>query len=110
MTKGFVTGAEHPGYIICLDNGHVVDTSKTPATLIPSYAEWEGNTNVFAPYVEPPIFSKLRSEMTQLRLFGTYIDTQRSALWSVVEAKDYAKAVKADNAGIPLHLWNNRMT
>ena len=26
------------------------------------------------------------------------------------EAKAYAKAVKADDAGIPLHLWNDRIT
>ena len=61
-------------------------------------------------YVEPPVFAKLRGEMTQLGLFGTHIDTQLSALRSVVEAKDYAKAVKADDAGIPLHLWNDRIT
>ena len=60
--------------------------------------------------MEPPVFAKLRGEMTQLGLFGTHIDTQRLALWSVVEAKDYAKAVKADDAGIPLHLWNDRIT
>ncbi len=83
------------------------DTSKTPAWLVPTYAEWEGNTNDFAPYVEPPIFIKLHSEMNQLGSFGTHIDTQRTALWSVVEAKDYAKAVKADDAEIPLHLWND---
>ncbi len=26
------------------------------------------------------------------------------------EAKEYAKAVKADDAGIPVHLWNNRIS
>ena len=56
------------------------------------------------------MFTKLRSEMTQLGSFGTHIDAQCTALWTVVEAKDYAKAVKADDAGIPLHLWNDRIS
>jgi hypothetical protein len=107
LPRGFVTRAEHPIYIIFLDNGHVVDTSKTPAWLVPTYAEWEGNTNGFAPYVEPPMFTKLHSEMNQLGSFGTHIDAQRTVLWTVFEAKDYAKAVKADDAGILLHLWND---
>ena len=45
--KGFITRAEHPTYIVCLENGHVVDTLVTSASLIETYAEWEGNTNVF---------------------------------------------------------------
>ena len=80
LRPGFVTCADHPRYIICLDNGHEVDTSRTPAHLIPSYAEWEGNTNDLAPYVEPPIFVKLRSELSQLGSFGVHIDAQRTAL------------------------------
>ena len=80
LQKRCVTRADHPSYIICLDNGHVVDTAETPAGLIQSYAEWEGNTNNFAPYVEPPIFAKLWSETSQLGLFGVQIDTQCKAL------------------------------
>jgi hypothetical protein len=49
LRRGLVTRSDHPSYVICLDNGHVVDTSATPAFLIPSHAEWEGNTNDFAP-------------------------------------------------------------
>jgi hypothetical protein len=56
LQRGLVTRADHPGYVIVLDNGHVVDTLVTPAYLILSYAEGEGNTNNLAPYVEPDIF------------------------------------------------------
>ena len=56
LQRGLVTRADHPVYVIVLDNGHVVDTSASPAYLIPSYAEGEGNTNNLAPYVEPDIF------------------------------------------------------
>ena len=107
---GLVTRSDHPNYVICLDNGHVVDTAITSAVLIPSYAEWEGNTNDLAPYVEPALFTKLRSEMCQSGSYGMHLDAQRTALRLVKEAKEYAKAVKADDADIPVHLWNDRIS
>jgi len=110
LQKGLVTRADHPSYEICLDCGHVVDTSATSAVLFPSYAEWEGNTNKFAPYVEPDIFTKLRQEMSQSGSYGMHIDAQNTALRLVDEAKAYAKAVKADDAGIPVQLWNDRIS
>ena len=103
LQKGLVTRSDHPSYVICLDSGHVVDTSVTLAVLIPSYAEWEGNTNDFAPYVEPAIFTKLRHEMSQSGSYGVHIDAHHTALRLVDEAKAYAKAVKADDAGTPVH-------
>jgi hypothetical protein len=96
--------------VICLDNGHVVDTSVTPAHLIPSYAEWEGNTNDFAPYVEPDIIAKLRAEMSQPGSYGVHIDAQHTSLRLIDEAKAYSKAVKADDAAVPVQLWNDRIT
>jgi len=111
LQRGLVTRADHPDYVIVLDldNGHVVDTSVTPAYLIPSYAEGEGNTNDLAPYVEPDIFVGLRQEMTQAGSYGVHIDAQHTALRLVDEAKAYAKAVKADDAGVPVELWDNRI-
>ena len=110
LQKGLVTRADHPSYVICLDSGHVVDTSVTSAVLIPSYAEWEGNTNGFALYMEPAIFTKLRHEISQSVSYGVHIDAHHTALRLVDEAKAYAKAVKADDAGIPVHLWNDRIS
>ncbi len=110
LQKGLVTRADHPSYEICLDCGHVVDTSVTSAVLFPSYAEWEGNTNKFAPYVEPDIFTKLQQEISQSGSYGMHINAQNTALRLVDEAKAYAKAVKADDAGIPMQLWNDRIS
>ena len=40
LTRGLVTRAEHPSYIICLDNGHVVDTSKRRETQTILHLTW----------------------------------------------------------------------
>ena len=55
------------------------------------------------------MFKELRRGMTQEGSYGVYIDAQLMALRSVDEAKAYAKAVKSDNAGIPVELWNKRI-
>ena len=109
LRMGLVTLADHPHYMICLEDGHMVDTSKVSAALIPWYAEWRGNTNKFAPYVEPDTFIKLRRDMTQVGSYGVHIDAQHTALRLVNEAKAYAKAVKADDAGVPVHLWDDHI-
>ena len=78
--KGFITRAEHPTYIVGLENCHVGDTAVSSASLIPNYAEWEGNTNDFATYVVPPLFLKLREELGQMGSFGVHLDAQQTAL------------------------------
>ncbi len=52
----------------------------------------------------------LRSD-TSLKFgsYGIHIDAQRDALVKIAEAKAYAKAVKADDATVPTHLWNERV-
>ena len=40
--------------------------------------------------------------------YGIHGDAQRESLLKAEEAKEFAKAVKADDAKIPLFLWNNR--
>ena len=106
---GLVMRADHPNYTICLENGDMVHTATMSTVVMPWYAEWEGNTNGLSPYVEPPLFAKLRREMSQVGSFGAYIDAQLMALQAVDEAKAYAKAVKSDDAGIPVELWNDRI-
>ena len=103
---GLVTQADHPNYVICLDNGLSVDTAVADVVLFPSYAD---SNEEFAPYVEPAIFAELRSKMTQVGSFGVYLDNQNTALQRIDEAKAYAKAVKADDAQIPVELWNDRI-
>ena len=47
--------------------------------------------------------------MSQSGSYGMHIDAQNTALRLVDEAKAYAKAVKADDAGIPVQLWNDQI-
>jgi hypothetical protein len=47
--------------------------------------------------------------MTQAGSYGVHIDAQHTALKLVDEAKAYAKAVKADDADVPVELWDNRI-
>jgi hypothetical protein len=42
-------------------------------------------------------------------LYGVHMYSQREAVEKMDEAKAYAKAVKADDAEVPLHLWNERI-
>jgi hypothetical protein len=37
-----------------------------------------------------------------------HVDSQQEAVEKVDEAKAYAKAIKADDAEVPLHLWSER--
>ena len=109
LQPGLVLRADHPSYLLSLEDGRQVDTAVSPTGIFPFYAQWEGNTNNLACYVEPPLFVKLRSEYCQVGSYGTHVDAQHTALQLVNEAKDYAKAVKADDAEIPVYLWNNRI-
>lgn len=40
--------------------------------------------------------------------YGIHVDSQQDSLRKIQEAKEFAKAVKADNAEIPVYLWNAR--
>ncbi len=55
-------------------------------------------------------FADLRSDTTlQIGSYGIHIDVQHNALSKIVKAKAYAKAVKSDDATVPVHLWNKRV-
>ncbi len=41
--------------------------------------------------------------------YGIHVDAQHDTLAKIVEAKAFAKAVKADDAEVPVYLWNNRI-
>jgi len=57
------------------------------------------------------LFVKARAEVKPAKLgsYGIHGDAQRELFLKVEEAKKFAKAVKADDAEIPLFLWNNRI-
>ena len=70
----------------------------------------EGNPNGFA-QERGNLFVKARAEVKPAKLgsYGIHGDAQRELFLKVEEAKEFAKTVKADDAEIPLFLWNNRI-
>ncbi len=55
-------------------------------------------------------FTDLRTNpKLKFGLYGMHVDLQGEAVEKVDEAKAYAKAIKADDAEVPLHLWNERI-
>ena len=48
--------------------------------------------------------------MSQHGSYGVHIDAQHTSLIMIDEAKAYSKAVKADDAAVPVQLWNDRIT
>ena len=41
--------------------------------------------------------------------YGVHEGAQRESLCLVEESKEFARAVKSDDAEIPIHLWNDRV-
>ena len=63
----------------------------------------------FAEDVDDP-FADLRDDPSlRFGSYGVHIDAQHQALEKVAEAKEFAKAVKADDAAVSKHLWNDRI-
>ena len=108
--RAFVLESDHPCYKLRLEDGTTVSASTYNDWLSPGYATWEGNPNGFAQEWDNP-FVKARAEVKPAKLgsYGIHGDAQRELFLKVEEAKEFAKAVKADDAEIPLFLWNNRI-
>jgi hypothetical protein len=55
-------------------------------------------------------FADLHAEPTLcLGSYSLHIDSQLDSLEKVVQAKAFSKAVEADDANVPIYLWNNRV-
>ncbi len=53
-------------------------------------------------------FKDLHSNSTlKLGLYGIHIDSRHNSLEKVIKAKAFAKAIKADNVEVPVHLFND---
>ncbi len=73
-------------------------------------ARWaQGPGTDFAEDKDDP-FADLRADPSlRFGSYGLHINSQREALEKVVQAKAFAKAVKANDADVPIYLWNNRV-
>ena len=59
------------------------------------------------PPKDDPFVDLRRDPSLCLGSYGLHIDAQRDVLRKVDEAKAFAKAVRADDAQVPIHLWND---
>ncbi len=73
-------------------------------------ARWaQGPGTDFAEDKDNP-FAVLRADPSlQFGSYGLHINLQREALEKVVQAKAFTKAVKANDADVPIYLWNDRV-
>ncbi len=123
LQRAFVLRADHPRYKLRLVDGTTVGTSTHESWLRTRYATGRGNPNGFAPDQDDP-FVDIRQTIVASRgrggkivrnrggkigSYGVLGDAQLESLRRIKEAKEYAKAVKADDADLPVHLWNERV-
>ena len=88
-------------------NGATCWTDSQESWLHERWAQGPGTQ--FAEDQDDP-FADLQGDTSlRLGLYGIHIDSQRNSLEKVDKAKAFAKAVKADDAGVPVHLWNDRI-
>ena len=104
IVRAYVLKAEDPRYQLLLEDGREVDTGRQRAFLFPAPPPEK-----FAP--PPPVaaFESMTSTLDGRGSFGLHVDAQLTSLERIREAKAFAKAVKADDAQVPSHLWNDRV-
>ncbi len=96
--------SKQPRYQICLESGQTVWTHTGESWLCLRYAPGEFAEDQDDPFVD------LRTDTSlEFGFYGMQLNTQQEALEKVVDAKAFAKAVKADDAEVPVHLWNERI-
>lgn len=105
IQNGVILEADDPRYLIKLDDDTMVDTSKELVYLVPHPAPGQ-----LAPHPSIAHFEEdIRKLGDQVGSLGVHLDAQEASLQRVREEKEYAKAVKADDAKVPVHLWNRRI-
>ena len=102
ILRAWVLEAEHPRYVLRLDDRSTVDTGNNKCSLFPAYLHGK-----FSPAPDDP-FLDLRAEHSipidgiglnvRRGSFGVVVDAQLDSLRRIREAKESSKAVKAGNA------------
>ncbi len=114
LQRAFVLRADHPRYQLRLADGTTVGTSMHKSWLWPRYATGRGNPNSVVPDQDNPfadIWQTIKASRSSGKIgsYGVLGDAQLESLQRIKEAKKFSKAAKADNADIPVHLWNERV-
>ena len=55
------------------------------------------------------ICKEMEAGSCKMGSYGVHGDAQRESLRLIEEAKEYARAAKADNAEVPTHLWDDQV-
>ncbi len=92
-------------YKIWLENGATCSTDLQESWLHARWAQEPGTQ--FAKDQDDPFADLQGNTSLCLGSYGIHIDSQHDSLEKVDKAKAFAKAVKADDAGVPVHLWND---
>jgi hypothetical protein len=102
LQRGFVMEGKDPRCKIRLENGATVWTKTKESWLKPWWASGK-----FAEDQDNP-FAAFHAELTlRLGSYSLHIDSQLDSLEKVVQAKAFSKAVKVDDADVPIYLWND---
>ena len=97
--QGCLVDAHYPWYSVNIRDGSLRRINANRDVLRPGFRETEEETRLCS---RPEKEGRLSS-------FGVHMDTQLKSLRRIVEEKQYARTVKADDAAIPLHLWDDRV-
>jgi hypothetical protein len=101
LQRGFDLEADHPIYQIRLETGATVHTNAGESWLWPRYAPGQFVADQDDPFADLQDDPKLKVGSYRL-----HVDSQHESLKKVVKAKAFAKAMKADDAEVPIYLWN----
>jgi hypothetical protein len=100
----FVLWADHPNYQLRLEEGRTVTTHIGEPRL------WLGLAPGWSVKDHDNPFANVRDDVNlKMGLYKMQVDSQLISLRKIKEAKEFAKAVKADDANIPVYLWNDRI-
>ena len=107
LRKAFIRESSHPSYRVRLDDGEDIYVSigvNGNATFIPRLEDPK-----LAPDLDSPFVDLWTDPALKRGSYGMKAEAQRESLERVREEKEYAKAVKADDATVPVLLWNRRV-
>ncbi len=104
LQRGFILKADHPRYWIKLEDGGTVWTHVGKSWLTPRWAPGQ-----FATDQDDPFANEKGNKSMKLGSYGIHVNAQLDSIRKIQEAKEFAKAVKADDAEIPVYLWNDRV-
>ena len=106
--RGFVIESDHPRYRIQLEDGTLIDQimgSRTTGNEFSLFAHFHESLDA---QPSPDPFAQIRADtLSNKGSFGMVHDSLLDSLRRVREEKEHAKAVKADDARVPVEYWND---